>query len=221
MNFDKENFAKILVKIKNTYGSINKMSEKMGITTAYLSKLIRLKYDNAPSPDILNKISSNSNGIITYNELMEVCGYISKNEEFASSNINFYMCPVYNYITSNNPNWVLENIEGRIPIPLTNNTYNPENCFYLKINDNSMNQLIKLGAYALIHKQDSVKNGEIAVVVADGNNATLRKFTMQDDFIILESMPGTQNSNDKQTRIYSKNEPIIILGKYIGKFEME
>lgn len=76
MNFDKENFSKILTEIKNSYGSINKMAEKMEITAAYISKLIRNMYDNAPSPEILKKISDNSNGLVTYENLMEVCGYL-------------------------------------------------------------------------------------------------------------------------------------------------
>ena len=77
MKFDKEKFSEILVKIKDSYGSINQMAEKANITTAYLSKLIRLMYDNAPSPEILEKIANNSNGIVTYDELMYICGYFS------------------------------------------------------------------------------------------------------------------------------------------------
>ena len=41
MNFNKKTFSNILVKIKNSYGSINKMSEGTGVTSAYISKLIR------------------------------------------------------------------------------------------------------------------------------------------------------------------------------------
>ena len=80
MNFDKENFSKILIKIKDSYGSINQMAEKTGITASYLSKLIRQMYDNPPSPEILKKISSNSNGISTYEDLMEICGHINKDD---------------------------------------------------------------------------------------------------------------------------------------------
>ena len=44
MNFDRKAFSKILIKIKNNYGSINKMAEATGVTSAYISKLIRLMY---------------------------------------------------------------------------------------------------------------------------------------------------------------------------------
>lgn len=76
MNFDKENFSKILIKIKDSYGSINQMADKTGITAAYISKLIRKMYYNSPSPEILKRIADNSNGIVSYDDLMVVCGYI-------------------------------------------------------------------------------------------------------------------------------------------------
>lgn len=80
MNFNKEKFSEILLNIKDSYGSINQMAEKTDVTAAYISKLIRLMYDNAPSPEILKKIAENSNGITTYQTLMEVCGYINEND---------------------------------------------------------------------------------------------------------------------------------------------
>lgn len=80
-----------------------------------------------------------------------------------------------------------------------------------------MNELVRNGAYALIHKQDVVENGEIAVVLVNGDEATLKKFTKHGDVIVLEPM---SNDNSFQTQIYDKTTPIKILGKYVGKFEM-
>ena len=50
-----------------------------------------------------------------------------------------------------------------------------------------------------------------------GFNATLKKFTKQGDVIVLEPM---SNDNSIQTQIYSKDTPIQVIGKYIGKFEI-
>ncbi|MCI9015775.1 MAG: hypothetical protein HFJ53_01200 [Clostridia bacterium] len=80
-----------------------------------------------------------------------------------------------------------------------------------------MNKIIKNGAYALIHKQDIVENGEIAVVLVNGYDATLKKFTKHEDVVVLEPM---SNDNSFQTQIYNKDTSIKILGKYIGKFEL-
>lgn len=130
----------------------------------------------------------------------------------------YYMCPVYGQISAGIPNWVEECIEGRIPIdPVLFDIVNPEEHFFLRVNGESMNKLVRNGAYALIHKQDTVENGEIAVVLVNGDEATLKKFTKQNDMVILEPM---SNDSNFTVQIYDKNTPIKILGKYIGKFEM-
>lgn len=323
MKFDKENFSKILTKIKDTYGSINQMAEKTGVTSAYLSKLIRLMYDNAPSPEILKKIANNSNGVVSYYELMILCGYVDSDNvdidkiiddffdtypdtqfsisyqdlknrtleenivlnnlfrnyrniilqskdlgisydvfvkdlpDFSKTKVNiiwgiyithlaelvnkfnsteiidrttninntvqstsakFYMCPVYGQISAGQPNWAEENIEGRLPIDTDlMDIINPEEYFFLRVNGESMNKVIKNGAFALIHKQESVENGEIAVVLVNGYDATLKKFTKQRNLIILEP-----NSTDEsfETQVYDKTTSIKILGKYVGKLEI-
>lgn len=140
----------------------------------------------------------------------------SKPNENASS--QYYMCPVYGQISAGIPNWAEECIEGRLPIdPVLFDIINPEEHFFLRINGESMNKVIHNGAYALIHKQDMVENGEIAVVLVNGYEATLKKFTRHGDVIVLEPM---SDDNTFQTQIYNKDTPIQILGKYIGKFEM-
>ncbi len=130
----------------------------------------------------------------------------------------YYMCPVYGQISAGQPNWAEENIEGRIPID-TNlmDIVNPEEHFFLRVNGESMNKIIKNGAFALIHKQDVVENGEIAVVLVNGYDATLKKFSKQGDIIVLT--PESTDESFKQ-QIYTKDTPIQIIGKYVGKMEI-
>lgn len=130
----------------------------------------------------------------------------------------FYMCPVYGQISAGQPNWAEECIEGRLPLdPDLMGIVNPEEHFFLRVNGESMNKVIRNGAFALIHKQDMVEDGEIAVVLVNGYDATLKKFTRQGDMIILE--PQSDDDNFK-TQVYDKTTPIKILGKYVGKMEI-
>lgn len=143
-----------------------------------------------------------------------------KNPE-KTSNISdkIYMCPVYGQIPAGEPNWAEECIEGRLPLdPNLMNIVDPEECYFLRVNGESMNKIIKNGAYALIRKADWVENGDVAVVLVNGYDATLKKFTRNNDVVVLEPM-----SNDPtfQTQIYTKDTPIKIIGKYIGKMEMK
>lgn len=128
------------------------------------------------------------------------------------------MCPVYGQISAGIPNWAEENIEGILPIdPDLMNIANPEECFFLRVNGESMNKLVKNGGYALIRKQDMVENGEVAVILVNGYDATLKKFSKQGDLVVLEPISTDPSFT---TQVYSKDTPIRILGKYIGKFEM-
>lgn len=134
------------------------------------------------------------------------------------SNNQFFMCPVYGKISAGIPNWAEECLEGYLPIdPNMFGIINPEETFFLRVDGESMNKEIRNGAYALIRKQDIVEDGEIAAILVNGFEATLKKFSRQGDFIILEPM---STDDSFKTQIYDKNTQIKILGKYIGKFEM-
>lgn len=156
------------------------------------------------------------------NEIMS--NTINNIELLTKYNINYtisnkiYMCPVYGQISAGQPNWAEECIEGRLPIdPNLMNIVDPEECYFLRVNGESMNKIVKNGAYALIRKADWVDDGAIAVVLVNGYDATLKKFSKQGDFVVLEPMSTDPSF---KTQIYTKDTPIKIIGKYIGKFEI-
>ena len=329
--FDKNKFAQILKNINETYNSQRDFSKKSEINRTYLSQYMNMKLDDPPKPKILDKLAKASNGLISYEDLMKICGYINNDlnddkildlynmlneledyytktdrkiqlkvkelevesvlfkqfigETFShqvdkkdiekslndfdfisakskqrildslknsldyfyykkviknsirqsTSNLTndenkytynshiraksqYYMCPVYGQISAGQPNWAEECIDGRIPIdPDLMGIVNPEEHFFLKVNGESMNNVIKNGAFALIHKQDIVEDGEIAVVLVNGYDATLKRFTKKGDVIVLE--PDSTDSSFKM-QIYDKTTPIKILGKYVGKMEI-
>ena len=166
---------------------------------------------NMPSVDILEKMSKALNRSVDF--------LLGKNDKQELNKFKYYMCPVYGRISAGQPNWAEECIEGRLPIDIElMNIVNPEECFFLRVNGESMNKEIQNGAYALIRKTDSVDDGDIAVVLVNGYDATLKVFNRQGDFILLEPM-----STDPvfKTQVYGKDTEIKIIGKYIGKMEMK
>lgn len=139
-------------------------------------------------------------------------------KKFKEKYSNFYMCPVYGQISAGQPNWAEECIDGYLPIdPNLMGIVNPQEHFFLRVNGESMNNVVKNGAFALIHKQDIVEDGEIAVVLVNGYDATLKRFTKKGDVVVLE--PDSSDPSFK-TQIYDKTTPIKILGKYVGKMEI-
>lgn len=132
---------------------------------------------------------------------------------------NMYMVPVYGDIAAGTPNWAVECLDGYLPVdPNLMNIINPEDVFFLKVNGESMNKIIQNGAYALIRKTDVVENGDIAVVSIDGYDATLKKITKTDTLLILT--PESYLDTYEPLVIDLTKQNPIILGKYIGKFEI-
>ena len=169
-----------------------------------------------PSLEVLIKLSNIFNCSIDY--LLGKTD-VRKPVENINTPKKYYMCPVYGRISAGQPNWAEECIEGRIPIDVElMNIVEPEECFFLRVNGESMNKEIQNGAYALIRKTDSVDDGDIAVVLVNGYDATLKVFNRQGDFILLEPM---STDSSFKTQVYGKDTEIKIIGKYIGKMEMK
>ncbi len=91
--FDKKRFAQILKNIEATYYSQREFSEKSKVNRTSISNYENCKLQNPPKPEVLKKLAISSNGIITYKELMYICGYVDKEinyfnkiQEFISNN---------------------------------------------------------------------------------------------------------------------------------------
>ena len=206
--------------------SLRGFANKCGLSYTYISMLengkdYRTGKPIAPTLDTVKYVSKAMN--LPIEDLLKM---LDDEQEFKLkenapkyNEAKYYMCPVYGRIAAGEPNWAEECLEGRLPIdPEMMNIVDPEECFFLRVNGESMNKLIQNGAYALIRKTDIVDNGDVAVVLVNGFDATIKKFTKQNDLIILEPM-----SNDPSftTQVYGKDTEVKILGKYIGKMEMK
>ena len=173
------------------------------------------KFINIIIKELIDDISSKNKFLYLYN-LIE-----NDNKNKTNANSKYYMCPVYGRIAAGQPNWAEECMEGYLPIdPNLMNIVNPEECFFLRVNGESMNKVIKNGAFALIRKTNWVEDGEIAVVLVNGYDATLKKFKRlkKSGFIMLE--PQSNSDEFEPIIIDPKETDVKIIGKYIGKMEM-
>ena len=101
MNYNKDKFLSILNKLKESFGSQNKMAEALGISSSYITKIYDENTKNPPAPEYLKKIADNSKGVTTYDELMAVCGYQTENMETFVFNIYKEFKRFADYIKSN------------------------------------------------------------------------------------------------------------------------
>lgn len=74
--FDKEAFSKIIQDIISNYESQREFAKVSSINRTYLSQYINKKIDSPPKPEMLKRLSNNSKGLVDYDTLMKVCGYI-------------------------------------------------------------------------------------------------------------------------------------------------
>lgn len=205
-------------RIKNLREELNMTQQELADKLEGAKSTVAMyeKGNRKPSLEVLVKLSEIFDCSIDY--LLGKTD-VRKPIENINNPKKYYMCPVYGRISAGQPNWAEECIEGRLPIDIElMNIVNPEECFFLRVNGESMNKEIQNGAYALIRKTNSVDDGDIAVVLVNGYDATLKVFNRQGDFILLE--PISTDSSFK-TQVYGKDTEIKIIGKYIGKMEMK
>lgn len=86
--------------------------------------------------------------------------------------------------------------------------------FALSIKGDSMEPRIAEGDVVIVRKQNIVENGELAVVLVNGNDATVKKFYMNDNGITLISTNPTYDPF-----YYSKEDveklPVQVIGKVV------
>lgn len=203
--------------------SLRTFAKRCGLSHTYISALeknidSRTGKPIAPTLDTIKYISKGLE--LSVEEILKI---LDDEEELKINTklpkYDIYMCPVYSQTSTIISNWKEECIEGRLPIdPNLLNIICPEECFFFRVTDESMNKLISNNNYALIRKTNFVDNGEIAVVLVNNSNISLKKFSRQGDLIVLEPM---SKDNNFQVQIYDKNINVKIIGKYIGKFELK
>lgn len=98
--FDKSKFAQIIKSIKETYDSQEDFSKKSNIGRTYLSQYMNMKLDEPPKPKTLEKLANASNGITSFKELMQICGYSEKNIENIVSVIYKNLKEFHKYINN-------------------------------------------------------------------------------------------------------------------------
>lgn len=92
--------------------------------------------------------------------------------------------------------------------------------FALQIKGDSMSPRMLPGDVVIVRRQDDVENGEIAVVLCNGDCATVKKVIKKDTSLLLVSL-----NPEYEPLIYTaeqiRNLPVTILGKVVelrGKF---
>lgn len=120
--------------------------------------------------------------------------------------------PVLGYVRAGIPIEAVEDILDYEEI--SQELANTGDFFALKIKGDSMEPKISEGDVVIVRKQDQVENGELAVVLVNGNDATVKRFYMNDTGVTLIS-----SNSAYPPFIYSKKDvmelPVRVIGKVV------
>ncbi|WP_215113401.1 XRE family transcriptional regulator [Exiguobacterium sp. s63] len=126
-----------------------------------------------------------------------------------------YKIPVYGSISAGIPLEAIENLtETSVPDHVILK-YGEENLFGLLVRGDSMNKIVHDGHYAILCKTDQVDSGEVAAVIVNGYDATLKRIILLDRGILLE--PSSFNP-DHAPKMYLDQEAkdIKVIGRLVA-----
>ncbi|OIJ17923.1 repressor LexA [Anaerobacillus alkalidiazotrophicus] len=134
---------------------------------------------------------------------------LKENNEHDQILTNTAYAPIIGKVTAGEPITAYENIEDYLPLP--EKFVGDSNVFVLIIQGDSM---IEAGIYdkdmVIVRQQQTANNGDIVVAMTEEDEATVKRFFKENDFIRL------QPENSTMEPIILKN--CSILGKVVGVF---
>lgn len=101
-----------------------------------------------------------------------------------------------------------ENIIGYVAVD--KNVPDVENCYALQIVGDSMQPVLYEDDIIVVHKQEDVENGQVAIILIDNEEATVKKVIKHDDYIELVAF----NSYYPPKKL-TKEDNFKIIGKVI------
>lgn len=118
------------------------------------------------------------------------------------------MLPVIGTVKAGYGAYAFEDDYGMEPA----NVRNPQDYFYLIVRGDSMEPRIRSGDLALVHRQPQVESGELAVVLIDGDEGTLKRMIKKEGTVILQPFnPAYQT----QFFVGAEAERLVIIGKVV------
>lgn len=137
---------------------------------------------------------------------------VPERENLGIETIRGIKIPVLGYVRAGIPIEAVEDILDYEEISL--DMASKGEYFALSIKGDSMEPKISEGDVVIVRKQDIVENGELAVVLVNGNDATVKKFYMNENGVSLIS---TNSAYDPF--YYTKEQvdtlPVRVIGKVV------
>ena len=166
----------------------------------YLEKAVSLGYI---------KKTASKNRTIELCSPYSVSNNVTNVEKVESFNDNVVNIPLVGKVAAGNPITAVENIEDNVSV--SQGFFRGNDLFMLRVSGNSMIDIgIFDGDLVVIKQQNTCNDGDIIVAMVD-DEATLKRFYLKDDHIVLH--PENSMLNDI---IVTQDQSFAVLGKLVG-----
>ncbi len=127
---------------------------------------------------------------------------------------NLFEVPVLGTIRAGQPIYAQENIEGYMLVDRSIVRVGPgEEVFYLRVTGDSMTPKYQPGDLVLIRRQPAVANGEVAAVIIDDENATLKKvYNINGEVWLYSTNPAYEPFKVSANQIYVLGKVLLRIG---------
>ena len=144
------------------------------------------------------------------NIMVQKKGDLLPSEAISIDFSHLHRIPILGRIAAGIPIYAEENIEGYTYTDLNGGA----EYFGLRVRGDSMDAAgIKDGYIVIVRRQDIVENGDIAAVLIDDQDATLKRFSRQGDTVTL--MPQSTNPENHPFIYNLKETHVKILGRVV------
>jgi repressor LexA len=178
--------------------SVDELAEKINKNRATIYRYENNEIENVPST-ILEKLATALN-----TTPVKLLGY--------DVNAKNTLIPVYGVVAAGIPIEAVENVLDYEEI--SQEVASKGEHFALKIKGQSMDPKFSEGDVVIVRKQSTVDNGDIAIIIVNGNDATCKKVVKQESGISLVSL-----NTAYQPIFYTNDEihsiPVTVLGKVV------
>lgn len=222
-----ENIDLLLELIEKAQGNRtqNSFALNCGFDSSSISKIRARRV--SPHPTLLQKIASHAHNGVTYEQLMVAAGYLDEPSSSDTPSAYFHpsnevslghlvKMPVIGCISAGYDGVAVEDIIDEFEVPQrAMRGYPKEDCFVLKVKGDSMYPDYKDKDFILVHRQQSVDSGDVAVMLYNGDEATIKKVNYKygEDWMELEP----RNPEFQTKRIEGADlEECRVLGKVLG-----
>lgn len=201
MNFDRNTFSKNLKKYMAIAGENQvELAAAIGVTKTTTNGYVL--GTKVPRMDKIQKIAEHYG--ISVSDLLEENGTKSSGAAIT--------IPVIGKVTAGVPIEAIEEVLCYEEI--SQSMAKTGDFFGLKVQGNSMYPLLYSGEIIIVRKQDTAENGDIVVALLDNEDATVKRFRIINDGVILEAENEEYNSifiSQKQIA----NGKLKIIGKAV------